>query len=252
MGVIVGIGGGRMTDLETLTIDKEIVSFTGLESPNALYIPTASYDSPEKWDEFRGIYGDKLGCNTDVLYLLGETPSYDELTSKILSAHIIYVAGGNTLKMMMRWRLLGVDKILDKAFESGTVLSGTSAGMLCWFKFGHSDSRSFYGRENWNYIKVRGLGYINAIGCPHYNSESEGAALGALRSNDFKKMIRSKQDIGIAVDNHAAFMVVDNKYKVLSSKSGSGVYRLRKLNNEIVEEKLDQTNSLQDIATLIN
>ena len=54
MGVIVGIGGGRMTDLETLTIDKEIVSFTGLESPNALYIPTASYDSPEKWDEFRG------------------------------------------------------------------------------------------------------------------------------------------------------------------------------------------------------
>ena len=76
--------------------------------------------------------------------------------------------------------------------------------------------------------------------------------MGALRSNDFKKMIRSKQDIGIAVDNHAAFMVVDNKYKVLSSKSGSGVYRLRKLNNEIVEEKLDQTNSLKDISTLIN
>jgi len=76
--------------------------------------------------------------------------------------------------------------------------------------------------------------------------------VGALRSNDFRKMIRSKQDIGIAVDNHAAFMVVDNKYKVLSSRSGSGVYRLRKLNYEIVEEKLEQTSSLQDISRLIN
>jgi dipeptidase E len=63
-----------------------------------------------------------------------------------------------------------VDKYLRYAFENNTVLSGRSAGSICWFKYGHSDSNSFENEDNkWRFTKVEGVGFINAIHCPHYN-----------------------------------------------------------------------------------
>ena len=63
-----------MAERETLAIDKEIVSLTGKDHPSALFIPTASGDSPEYWQSFQEVYGQELGCETDVLYLLGDQP----------------------------------------------------------------------------------------------------------------------------------------------------------------------------------
>jgi len=70
MGTIVGIGGGDMEALETLEIEKRVVELTGMADPKALFVPTASYDSVERWEVFRGLYGRRLGCRMDVLYLL--------------------------------------------------------------------------------------------------------------------------------------------------------------------------------------
>ena len=103
---LVAIGGGEIVRGETLAIDKEIVSLTGKNRPRALFIPTASSDSREYWQVFQNVYGTELGCETDVLYLLGVSPTKRELEQKILSADLIYVGGGNTLKMMRRWRRL--------------------------------------------------------------------------------------------------------------------------------------------------
>ncbi len=75
-----------------------------------------------------------MGCDTDVLDLLGVNPSRKELEEKILSSDLIYVSGGNTLKLMRRCRRLGVDKILKTAHDMGIVLAGLSAGAICWFK----------------------------------------------------------------------------------------------------------------------
>jgi dipeptidase E len=62
------------------------------------------------------------------------------------------VGGGNTLQMMRVWRHQGVDKLLTSAYENGTVLSGISAGAICWFDSGHSHSISFYNPQEWDYI----------------------------------------------------------------------------------------------------
>ncbi len=72
------------------------------------------------------------------------------------------------------WRRLGVDKLLKSAYENGAGLSGISAGAICWFDSGHSDSMSFYNPRKWEYIKVRGLGLINGVLCPHCNSMTLG------------------------------------------------------------------------------
>jgi dipeptidase E len=144
MGKIVAIGGGSMVELETLGIDEEVVRLAGKPRPKALFIPTASSDNPERWDIFQQVYGERLGCDTDVLLLLGMSLAPQELEEKILSADLIYVGGGNTLKMMRRWRWLGMDRLLEQAYSRGTVLSGLSVGAICWFRYGHSDSMSFY------------------------------------------------------------------------------------------------------------
>jgi putative intracellular protease/amidase len=95
---------------------------------------------------------------------------------KDLSADIIYVGGGNTLQMMRVWRRFGVDKLIKSAYESGTVLSGISAGSICWFDSGHSDSMSFYNPRKWKYTNVRGLGLIRGGGCKTNTPEETARA----------------------------------------------------------------------------
>ena len=136
MGSIVAIGGGDVSTLVTQPIDTEIIGLSGSSSPKALFIPTASSDSVEYWEGFDRAYRENYGCETDVLYLLGQAPSPESMAQKIEWADVIYVGGGNTLKMMRRWRRLGVDDLLRSAHARGAVLCGVSAGAICWFDRG--------------------------------------------------------------------------------------------------------------------
>jgi len=111
VGIIVAIGGGEINNLETLEIDKVVVGLTGKKHPKALFIPTASDDAGGYWNVYQEVYGNKLGCSTDVLYLVNEKPDEVEIKDKILNSDLIYVCGGNTLKMMKIWKENNVDKI---------------------------------------------------------------------------------------------------------------------------------------------
>lgn len=248
MSTIVGIGGGLMAALENLSIDRAIVDLSGKERPRALFIPTASDDSPERWRVFQDVYGGRIGCRTDVLWLLDRKPPQDELEQRVLSADLVYVGGGNTLKMMRRWRLLGVDVVLEKAHQQGVVLAGQSAGMICWFRWGHSDSLSYYKPEDWEYIRVRGMGLVDAIGCPHFNSQTAGVP----RADSFKRMVTKHSELGIAVDNHCAVEFTDGAFRIHSSRSGVGAYQLYKRRDTLCIEPLEQVNGLRPIATLFD
>ncbi len=206
---IVTIGGGEIRNSSTLAIDKEIIRLSEKPHPKLLFIPTASSDSDGYWKHVDKYFGKKLGCKTDVLFLIKDKQSSTEIKKKILGADIIYVGGGNTLKMMTLWRQLGVDKILKAAWQKGIVLCGISAGSICWFESGHSDSMSFHNPKKWDYINVKGLGFLKGIHCPHYNSET----LGIPRKNHFRKMIQKIGGMGIAIDNNCAIEFIDDKYK---------------------------------------
>ena len=247
MGKIVAIGGGDMAEGETLAIDKEVVSLTGKSRPRALFIPTASNDSSEYWKGFQGVYGQELGCVTDVLYLLDVSPTKAELEQKILSADLVYVGGGNTLKMMRRWRWLGVDGILRDAYSRGIVLSGLSAGCICWFNWGHSDSMAFYHPERWRYIRVRGMGLVGALCCPHFDSDMAGVK----RKEDFQQMVRKHSDVGIGIDNNCAVEVVDDTYRVITSQAAAGAYKLLNRSEEVLAQRLDQKEEFESIAQLL-
>ncbi len=248
VGKIVGIGGGSMEALETLPIDKAVVELSGKDNPRALFIPTASYDSVERWEIFRNVYGKRLGCQTDVLYLLGRKPPRGELKEKILSADLIYASGGNTLKMMRRWRLLGVDGLLYRAYNNGVPLAGVSAGMICWFKWGHSDSMSFYHPEDWNYIRVRGMGLIDALGCPHFH----GGTGDIQREEDFKAMVARYSDVGIAIDDHCAVEFVDGGYRVIATRTDVGAYRLYRQAGGVEMEPLEKRGDYSPLQPVLD
>ena len=232
---IVAIGGGKIATRQTLPIDREIIRLSKTKNPRLLFIPTASSDSEIYWKKIRAYFGDFLKCKTDVLFLMKENPSREQIRSKISAADIIYVGGGNTLQMMRIWRRLGVDKLLIAAYIKGTVLAGVSAGSICWFDSGHSDSMSFYNPHNWNYINVKGLGLIQGIHCPHYNGKTGGVP----RRKNFQQMIRKIGGVGIAIDNICAIEFRDGRvFKVLVSKPRAKAYRVFKKKGEIVEEQI--------------
>ena len=252
MGKIVGIGGGDMAALETLELERRVVELSGKEQPRALFIPTASSDSVERWNVFKSIYRARLGCQTEVLYLLNRNPSQHELQDRLLSADVIYVGGGNTLKMMRRWRRLGVDGLLTAAYERGTVLAGRSAGMICWFKYGHSDSMSFYRGAGWSYVRVRGLGLIDGFACPHYNVPPDTSVRGGRsRAEDFQRMAAKYPETGIALDNHCAIEIVDAGYRVITSRPGVGAYKIAKGAGIQMVERLEPSAGYTPVATLL-
>ena len=236
MSKLLIIGGGEIGKFETLPFDKRNIELTGKKHPKVLFIPTASLESPSYIQAFKKVYQEKLGANVDVLYLLNEKPKLQDLKKKILSSDLIYVGGGNTLKMMKRWRFLGVDKILKEAYKRNIVLSGCSAGGICWFEYGHSDSMSSYDPENWNYIRVKGLGLLEGIHCPHFNSQT----LGKKRGKSFEEFMKKYPSIkGVAIDNHAALEIVNGNHSVLKAKEKRGVYEVLFQNSKIIIKKFD-------------
>jgi dipeptidase E len=244
---IVAIGGGEIRTRGTAPIDREIIRLCGKKNPKLLFIPTASSDSERYWKHVKEYFGKFLKCKTDALFLIKEHPSKQQITKKILSADIIYVGGGNTLLMMRVWRRLGIDKLLKSAYNHGTVLCGISAGSICWFESGHSDSMSFYNPRKWKYINVRGMGFIHGIHCPHYN----GMTRGVPRRKHFRDLIQKTGGLGIAIEDNCAIEFIDRKlYTVISSRNYARAYRLHKSGGKVITEQIRRQRQLEPLESL--
>jgi len=245
--IIVAIGGGEIRTRGTAPIDREILRLSRRRNPRLLFIPTASSDSERYWRHVKEYFGEFLKCKTDVLFLISGGLSKKQIRRKILAADVIYVGGGNTLLMMRVWRRLGVDKLLKSAYAKGTVLSGISAGSICWFESGHSDSMSFYNPRKWKYINVKGLGLIRGIHCPHYNSMTRGIP----RRKHFRDMIRKTGGVGIAIENNCAIEFIDGRfYKVIVSKNYARAYKVCKRGRETVSKQIRQQKQLAPVESL--
>jgi dipeptidase E len=246
MKKIFAIGGGEIGrpghSIETTAIDKEIIRQSGKKRPNLLFIPTASKDSEGYIATVQNYFGKKLGCKIDNLLTVDESPSTNIIRNKILNSDIVYVGGGNTLYMMRQWKKLGIDKVLIEAYNKGVVMSGLSAGAICWFKYGTSDSRMMTDPKFKDYIKVSGLNIINVILSPHHLTEKK-------RKPGLIKIIKKFGGIGLALDDYSAIEIIDDKFKIITSKPQAKAYRVFILDGKLNYKEIPK-NKFFDITKL--
>ena len=219
---IVAIGGGELGDGETLAIDQFIVSHSSKPQPKALFLPTASGDAPGYIDTFERVYGQKLKCDTQSLSL-SRSPSPETIADAIQWADLIYVGGGNTRRMIASWREHGVDRLLHQAWEQHKMLCGLSAGAICWFESGFSDSDSFETDGEWSFTRVEGLGFVPGLFCPHLDVEHRALPL--------LNHLERHPESALAATNQAAVVVADGQMSVLCSQPDAGVYRIEPVND---------------------
>lgn len=239
---IIAIGGWETREKSTLHIDQEIIRFSGKKKPKVLFIPTASSDA-EGYAEGIKKYFKELWGIVDVLYLIKGKPTKKEIQEKILGSDIIYVGGGNTLKMMTLRRKLEVDKVLKQALKKNIILSGLSAGSICWFTSGNSDSRKFTSKST-QLIKVSGLNFVHALHCPHYDVEIH-------RQEDLKRMMEKSPLVAIAIENDCAIQIDNDTYRIITSKKWAKAYKIYRKNKQYFKEEIQQQTKFIPIEKLI-
>jgi len=139
----------------------------------------------------------------------------DGLREQALASDAIMVCGGSTANMLAVWRLHGFDRVLREAWQAGVVLFGFSAGMICWFEAGVTDS---FGPQ---LAGMRdGLGFLPGSACPHYDGEE-------LRRPVYTELVANGFPGGIALDDDAGAHYVGTELReVISAREGARGYRV--------------------------
>src|SRR5205823_3875042 len=139
----------------------------------------------------------------------------DDLRGLALAHDVIMIAGGNTANMLAVWRVHGFDRVLHEAWESGIVLTGWSAGMICWFEAGVTDS---FGPQLEGMLD--GLGFLPGSACPHYDGEE-------LRRPVYRRLVAEGFPGGIAADDGVGLHFLGTELaEVVSARDGATAYRV--------------------------
>lgn len=213
MKQIIALGGGGFSmEPENPLLDLYILNQSDKINPKICFIPTASGDSDNYISRFYNFF-EKQNCESSHLSLF--KPPTRDLESFILEKDIIYVGGGNTKNLLVLWKEWGLDTIIKKAWELGIVLAGISAGSICWFEDGVTDS---YGDK---LEPIKCLGLLKGSNCPHYDGESK-------RRPVYQELIaRGKIKPGYAADDGVALHYIDQKLnKIVNSRPNAKAYKV--------------------------
>jgi dipeptidase E len=224
MQQIIAIGGGFLAK-PTPLIERYVIAQARAEHPKVCFLAQASGENLDYTLNFYRGFLD-LGCKPSHLSLF--TPHTADIEGFLMDQDVIYVGGGNTKSMLALWREWGLDKILLDAASNGTVLTGVSAGAICWFETAFSDS--FYGKLT----GVKGLGWLKGCCSPHYDGEVN-------RRPEFQRQIAAGDlPDGVAFDDNAAGHYVDGDLQtVVSSRPQAKGYRVERDGDEVRETVIE-------------
>jgi dipeptidase E len=223
---IITFGGLQPTMGRTHPLINYILSLTKNAPPKVSFIPTATGDAATSIVAFYERFASSI-AQTSHLSLFHRTV-YD-IEEYLLNQDIIMVGGGNTANMLATWRIHGVDIALEKAWNAGVILCGGSAGSLCWFECGTTDSFNLYSLEP----LYDGLGFLPGSHCPHYDGEEQ-------RRPVYHRLISEGFPSGYAIDDDAAIHFLGTDvHKVISSREKADAYYVQKIGNEVIETSLE-------------
>jgi peptidase E len=218
---IVGLGGGGTIEQVDLLFDYAL-ALTGKERPRLLYVPTPAGDQSEAiawFYEMRSKHGE-----VGLLRTFPWPPS--DLRDYVLSHDAIFVSGGNTANAIAIWKTHGIDEVLREAWERGIVLFGWSAGMICWFEHGVTDS---FGPQ---LEAMQCLGFLSGSACPHYDGEE-------LRRPRYRELLQAGLPAGLAADDGVGLHFEGTELvDVVTCRAGAAAYRVSAEGEERIEPRL--------------
>jgi dipeptidase E len=219
------MGGAALpAKLDNLRLVRYFLRQTGKKNPKVCFIGAASGDAESYRQRFYAGFG-RFRCRTSHLPLFARTPR--DLESFVMEHDAIFVGGGNTRSMLAVWRDWGLDGCLRSAWERGVVLGGVSAGAICWFEQGLTDSVAG------PLTVLDCLGWLAGSCCPHYDAER-------LRRPTFRRLVAGG-DIanGVAADDHAALHYVDGSLlRAVSGAPGARAWSVRRSGDRAIEKAL--------------
>jgi dipeptidase E len=218
---IVGLGGGGDTREQTDRLYEYILGLTGKTRPRVLFIPTAAAENAEHivW------FYERFARRTEASHLTMFPWPPENVRELILAQDVINVGGGNTANMLAIWKVHGVDTALREAWENGVVLCGASAGMICWFEAGITDS---FGPQ---LEGMNCLGFLAGSACPHYDGEE-------LRRPRYRALIDDGFPEGVAADDGVGIHYVGTEIsEVVTCRPGAAAYRVTRDGEEKLEAR---------------
>jgi len=226
--IVVMGGGGFSDEPDNPLLDDFILKLTRKKIPRICFLPTASGDAQDYVDKFHAAFPNERAKASHLT--LFRNCGVEDIEKFLCEQDIIYVGGGSTANMLAVWRVHGVDRALRKAWESGVILAGISAGMNCWFEQSVTDS---LGGGNKMMPLKDGLGFLKGSACPHYDSQPG-------RRPTFQRLIASGEILpGIAADDGAAVHYIGTKiHTVVSSRPNACAYLVKLSKGEVIETPL--------------
>jgi len=229
---IIAIGGGEIGRIkihpdgrreqmpaETTAIDKKTIEMSGKASPNLLFIGTAKNDSAGYLEAVANHFSKRLGCNViGDLKLAEVTPTESEMRAALNHTDIIYVGGGDTRFLMERWHATGFDKLVKEYGARGLVLSGLSAGAVCWFDWYDNDE---YIAGDWSKLDfLPGLRFIKGFAIPHYDNEKHTTS---EKRAHIGNLLKKEGVVSYMIDDAAAVVFDNGNVSFISSKPDAKV-----------------------------
>jgi dipeptidase E len=218
-------GGGFSMEPRNPRLDLWLLSLTQRPRPRVLFVPTATGDSKDYIRRFYRAF-DRLPCEPQHLQLFNRTAA--DVREPILASDLIFVGGGNTANLLAVWRLHGVDRAMREAWDNGTVLAGVSAGAICWFEAGVTDSFGLILQPLTN-----ALALLPGSFSPHYDGDP-------ARRPAFQRLVtEGALPNGFAADDGAAILFEGTEIAdVVRSSPGVAAYRVTRNDGGAVEDRL--------------
>ncbi len=222
---IVAIGGGGFgRNFSSCLIENYLLTITEKECPKICFLPTATGDDDKYIVRFYSIFT-RLNCTPSHLQFFTRTV---DIHNHIMNQDLVFVGGGNTKSMLAIWNDWGMSELLNNAYNEGIIMSGVSAGAICWFTSGITDSWD-------NELRILPcLDIIKGTCCPHYDEEPS-------RIPYVKKLLQEqKVSSCISIEGGAAMHFIDGKpYKNVSFYNNKNTYDVFLEGNNFIKTPFD-------------
>jgi peptidase E len=215
---VVAMGGGGFSDDDPL-LDDFVLALTGKPRPRVCFVGTATGDADTYLVRFHDAFSrGRAEASHLKLFTMPSRP-----LEQLLEQDVVYVGGGSTANLLAVWRLHGLDRVLRDAWERGVVLAGVSAGGMCWFEAGVTDSFGPLAPL------PDGLGILAGSFCPHYDGEPE-------RRPTFHRLVAEGFPAGFGVDDRVALHFRGTELaEAVTSKQDGKAFRVERSGDAVTE-----------------